>query len=237
MLITYSVAIGIFWGGKYSFQYFLTPCWWITRWALDSFLRSKVAYHALDKSRLADQYVVQDICFPYAAAAAFVEYIDQTFGFYPLWLCPLKMEREAPLRPRRMAAFSDDARSPGMMINIGLWGPGPVQYDQFVRANRDIERETADLGGFKCFYAQAYYTEEEFWRLYDKHWYDDLRIKYKASGLLSINEKVNVDLSSWTSLSDMTWRPWLYQKFKEQWPVKGIYGVLQVFLDREYLLK
>lgn len=236
MLIVKNMAIGIFWGGKYSFEYFLTPCWWVTRWALDSFVRSKVAYHALHKSHLADQYIIQDIGFPYATVTAFVEYIDQAYGFYPLWLCPLKMERDAPLRPRVLTAFADDARSPGRMINIGLWGPGPVRYDSFVRANREIEHKTAELGGMKCFYAQAFYTEEEFWSLYDKRWYDDVRVKYKASGMLSISEKVNVDLRSWTAASDMTYRQWLYQTFKEQWPVKGIYGVLQVFLDREYLL-
>jgi len=131
------------------------------------------------------------------------------------------MERDAPLRPRVLIAFADDARNPGRMI---------------VRANREIEHKTAELGGMKCFYAQAFYTQEEFWSLYDKRWYDDVRVKYKASGMLSISEKVNVDLSSWTAPSDMTYRQWLYQTFKEQWPVKGIYGVLQVFLDREYLL-
>lgn len=227
---------GTFWAGWYAFQYFITPFNAVTRWALDNLLRTKVAYHALHKSRMSDQYIVQDIGFPYATVGKFVEYVDHKFGFYPLWLCPLKMDEETSLRPRNMAAFAPDARSPGMMLNIGLWGPGPKQYDSFIAANRDIERITAELGGLKCFYAQAFHTSDEFWELYDKKHYDALRAKYHASGLLSVDEKVNVDLTQRRHASDQAWGEWMYEKFKEQWPVRGVYGVLQVFLSREYLL-
>lgn len=227
---------GTFWGGMYAFRYFLTPFNSLTRWALDSLMRTKVVYHAVHKSRMADEFIVQDIGFPYATVARFVEYLDRNFGFYPLWLCPLKMEREMSLRPKNMPAFGPQARSPGMMLNIGLWGPGPKRYDEWIKANRDIERETSELGGIKCFYAQAFYTPDEFWSLYNKPWYDNLRAKYQASGLMPVNEKINVDFSNRTPAHLQAWGEWLYEKFKEQWPVRGLYGVLHVLTNREYLL-
>ena len=227
---------GTFWAGWYAFQYFITPFNAFTRWALDSLLRTKVAYQALHKSQMADQYIVQDIAFPYATLGRFVDYIDRKLGLFPLWLCPLNMGSEISLRPYNMALTAPEARSPGMMINVGLWGPGPKQYDRFIAANRDIERETAELGGIKCFYAQGYYTSDEFWKLYDKKAYDALRSKYHASGLPSVDEKVNVDLTRRTHADDQAWGEWMYEKFKEQWPVRGVYGVLQVFIGREYLL-
>ncbi|KAK3068537.1 hypothetical protein LTR53_013814 [Teratosphaeriaceae sp. CCFEE 6253] len=227
---------GAFWGGKYSFQYFYMPFNAITRWALDSLLRTKVMYHALHKSHLADEYVVQDIGFPYATLPRFVEWLDERLGFYPLWLCPLKIDEDFALHPRRLAAFEPDAQSPGMMMNVGIWGPGPRQYGPFVEVNRAIETKTKELGGLKCFYAQAFYSKAEFWSIYDKSWYDELRSLYKASGLPSVQQKVNVDLSKWTPTHELPWRPWLYERFKEQWPVKGLYGALQALLGSEYLL-
>ena len=227
---------GTFWAGMYAFRYFITPFNAFTRWALDSLLRTKVAYHALHKSRMADEYIVQDIGFPYATAGQFVEFLHRNFGFYPLWLCPLKMQKEESLRPKHMAAFDNEARSPGMMLNIGVWGPGPNRYDAWLQANRELERKTAELGGLKCFYAQAFYTPDEFWSIYDKSWYDNLRMKYHATDLMPVNEKINVDFSNRTPAHLQSWREWLYEKFKEQWPVRGVYGVLHVLTNREYLL-
>ena len=227
---------GTFWAGMYAFKYFMTPFNSLTRWALDDLMRTKVVYQAMHKSRMADEYIVQDIGFPYATVGQFVEYLHRTVGFYPLWLCPLKMQTDMSLRPRKMPAFESGARSPGMMLNVGLWGPAPKQYDQWIEANREIERKTAELGGLKCFYAQAFYTPDEFWALYDKAWYDRMRAKYHATELLPVNEKINVDLSKRTPAHLQSWREWTYEKFKEQWPVRGVYGVLHVLTSREYLL-
>jgi Delta24-sterol reductase len=227
---------GTFWAGMYAFKYFITPFNSVTRWALDSLLRTDIAYHALHKSHMADQYIVQDIGFPYDTVGQFVEYVDREFGFYPLWLCPLRMRENMSLRPRNMAAFKTGARSPGMMINIGLWGPGPIRYDKFIEANRHIEKETARLGGLKCFYAQAFYTKDEFWSLYNKDWYDGLRSKYHATDLMPVDEKINLDLRGRKHASKQPWGEWFYEKFKEQWPVRGVYGVLHVLTSQEYLL-
>lgn len=227
---------GAFWGGKYSFDYFLMPFNSITRWALDSLLRTRIMYHALHKSHLADEYIVQDIGFPYATLPQFVEWLDQMFGFYPLWLCPLKVDKDFALHPRQLDAFALNAQSPGMMMNVGMWGPGPRHYEAFIAANRAIEQKTKELGGLKCFYAQAFYSEAEFWSIYDRTWYDALRLSYKATNLPSVQQKVNVDLSKWVPTHQLPWRPYLYEKFKEQWPVKGLYGALHALLSREYLL-
>ena len=227
---------GAFWAGKYAFNYFLAPFSSWTRWALDSLLRTKVIYHALHKSHIADEYIVQDIAFPYATVGQFIDYVHRKFGFYPLWLCPLKMDEDMSLRPRTMAAFEKGARSRGMMLNVGLWGPGPKPYDKFINANRDVEGKTAELGGLKCFYAQGFYTQDEFWQMYDKRWYDGVRVKYHAENLPSVYSKVNIDLRKRRPSSEQSWREWVYEKFKEQWPVRGVYGVLQVFVGKEYLL-
>ncbi|GAB7361022.1 hypothetical protein MBLNU230_g1064t1 [Neophaeotheca triangularis] len=228
---------GAFWGGKYAFQYFLTPFNALTRYLLDSFMQTKTMYHAMHKSRMSDHYIVQDIGFPYATASAFIDHLDAAWGYYPLWLCPLRMSRHMSPQPRRFAAFEPGARSPGMMLNIGIWGPGPARYDDFVTANRRLERKTAELGGLKCFYAQAFYTPDEFWALYDRECYDGLRAKYGAERLPSVYQKVNVDLTGRVPRARQGWGAWLYESFKEQWPVRGVYGVFCVLTGKDYLFK
>ncbi|MCJ1472524.1 hypothetical protein MMC13_001172 [Lambiella insularis] len=53
-----------------------------------------------------------------------------------------------------------------------------------------------ELGGMKWLYAHAYYTEEEFWSMYDRKWYEALRVKWSATTLLSVYEKIKVDVDA-----------------------------------------
>ncbi|OQO12182.1 hypothetical protein B0A48_02823 [Cryoendolithus antarcticus] len=218
--------------------YFLTPFNAFTRKLLDPLLHNDVMYRALHASHLADEYVVQDIGFPYATATQFVEYLDEACGFYPLWLCPLKMpDDNLSLRPRNPAAFADGARSKGMVLNIGLWGPGPCDYDTFVQLNRAIERKTTELGGLKCFYAQGFFTEEEFWGVYDRSWYEAVRRKYGAEGLKGVWEKLNAAVVAWRPWSEMTWRERWRKRVTGLWPLKGVWGALSVLIGRDGLLR
>ena len=42
------------------------------------------------------------------------------------------------------------------------------------------------------FYAHSYYSESQFWQIYDKKWYDSLRRKYHATYLPDIFERTRV---------------------------------------------
>lgn len=214
---------GAFWGGKFCFQYFLTPFNRFTRWALDSLLHTKTMYSALHRSGLANENIVQDIGFPYESVPAFVEYLDRDFGLYPLWLCPLRMREPISLSPR-LAPYKALNGRDGKLLNIGLWGPGPRNHVGFVNANRRIEAKTKELGGLKCLYAHSYYTEDEFWSIYDKTRYDQLRNKYHAALIPSIFHKATTNDKS-TSDASMS------QYIKTIWPIRGLYGALSVLLS------
>lgn len=227
---------GAFWAGMYGFKYFKMPFNSLTRRALDPLMHTKTMYHAMHTSGVAHKYVVQDIGFPHSTVEQFTDYLHDRLGFYPLWLCPMKMEEDMSLRPRDQESYMSDSRSPGRLLNVGLWGPGAERYDDFVAINRDIEHKTSELGGFKCLYAQAFYTEDEFWRIYDKEWYDAVRSKYKASSLPSVYEKVNAALLRWKPESEQSWRQRAWKRLRTQRPLDGAYGVLHVLLKRDYLL-
>lgn len=224
---------GAFWGGKWAFKYFMVPFNHWTRWFFDDLMRTEVMYHALHKSGLANQNYVQDIAFPASTTEDFLKYIDQDFGFYPLWLCPLKKANHSmPLRPRTGSADGDKALNSELIINVGLWGPGTTHQQSFIEANRQIEKKTRALSGIKCLYARAYYTEDEFWQVYDKTWYDEMRQKYNATTLPTVYDKTRTDLTA-TDEGGL----W------EVWPVAGVYGALSALLavygpsKRDYVLE
>lgn len=226
---------GGFWVGYYAFRYFLMPFNRVTRWALDYFMHTRVMYHALHASGHSKQNIIQDVAVPYSTAPQFIEWLDETFHIYPLWLCPLHQSGEWALHPHTSSATRQDRKLQEDMLNVGVWGPGPTSVDEFLRLNRGLERKVFELSGIKWLYAHSYYTEEEFWNIYDQRWYSDLRIKYKANTLASVYDKVKVDLGDcgWGSNDSQNLslreRLWI-------WPFSGLYGVLQTLIGWDYLL-
>lgn len=211
---------GAFWGGKWAFQYFMVPFNRLTRYWLDDLMHAKVMYHALHESNLANENIVQDIGFPSSTAEDFINYLDHDFGFYPLWLCPLKKANSSmPLRPRTGSTSGDKALNSELLINVGVWGPGPTKQSAFIEVNRQIEKKTRELFGVKCLYARAYYTEEEFWQIYDKSWYDETRKKYNATTLPTVYEKTKTDLA-----------PSHEGRIRDTWPFPGVYGAMSALL-------
>jgi len=208
---------GAFWGGYYAFKYHFAPFNNLTRYLLDDLIHTKTMYTALHKSGLANEFIVQDIGFPYSTTPDFIDYLDEEHNLYPLWLCPLKLNAPYPLTPKGKHYSQESLR----VINVGVWGPGPRNRNDFITANRAIEAKTKELDGLKCLYAHAFYTAPEFWNLYDKPSYDALRQKYHATLLPSVFDKVTnngpPDENS------------VFERLKNTRPVRGIYGALCVF--------
>lgn len=232
---------GAFWTGRYAYSYFITPFNRITRYLLDYFMHTRVMYHALHASGLSHQFLIQDVAVPYDATDEFVNWLDEGdhFNAYPIWLCPLRLkERHGGLMVGRSSSDielkeqQDEKGEDEFLMNFGLWAPSPYRRKspEFVAQNRQLENKVAALGGRKWLYAHAYYTEEEFWSIYDKKQYDHLRARYHATYLPDVYEKVRVNLAP---VADGSW----WSAFKEVWPIRGVYGVFRALLGGDYLIR
>ena len=200
-------------------------------------MKTRVMYHALHESGHMDRYLIQDLAMPASTTREFVEYIDSTLGIYPLWLCPWRPVMRKSMHPGALECCQDGGGGEGQsIINVGVWGPGPTDLDQFIGVNRQIEQKVRELGGRKWLYAQAYYTEKEFWEIYDEKSYNDLRRKYSADYLPSVFDKIKRDLSG-SSVRDASWGRSLQDAFWSIWPMSGLYGVLKTLHSKEYLLR
>ncbi|KAI5370985.1 Putative FAD-linked oxidase-like, FAD-binding domain, PCMH-type, FAD-binding, type PCMH, subdomain 2 [Septoria linicola] len=224
---------GAFWVGRYAFSYFLTPFNRITRYILDSFMHTRVMYHALHASGQAKIYIIQDVAIPYPNVSTFHNWLDDTFAIYPIWLCPLRQRRDPKTGGYGLYAdLANEKQSPEYMMNFGVWGPGSRDLATFLKQNRELEHKVDELGGRKWLYAHAYYTEEEFWSIYDKKEYDALREKYGAGYLPTVYDKVKVKEDE---VAEGLWA-WLVVLFWSLWPLSGLYGVWKAWRGGEYLM-
>jgi FAD/FMN-containing dehydrogenase len=222
---------GGFWVGRSAFSYFKFPFTAFTRWWLDDFLHTRMLYKALHASGQARNYVVQDLALPFSTAEKFVDYTAESFGIWPLWLCPLRQSRLPTLHPHNPATEADGTTLKPL-LNIGLWGFGPRQRAEFVAKNRELEGKLRELGGMKWLYAHTYYGEDEFWEMFDREWYEGLRRKYHAESLPSVWKKVHVDPQTQGEVVDGSWRAWALR----QWPLSGFWGIRKAIESREYMI-
>lgn len=231
---------GVFWSGLRAFKYFATPFNRITRFLLDPFMYSRTMVHALHRSGLSARTIIQDYGVPYDSAEEFVRWTHERTGIWPLWLCPVK---SAPQDERSFSQGNNIKDE--ILLDVGIWDMGPEDSKSFIKLNRDFEAKVTELGGMKCLYAHAYYTEQEFWDIYNEPKYVALRRKYHAESLPSVYDKVKVDLQGVvggpTNQSAETWNEWAYGRFWRVWPLGGLYGVASatkgLLFQSDFLLK
>ncbi|KAF2260398.1 FAD-binding domain-containing protein [Lojkania enalia] len=229
---------GAFWTGMYAYKYFMMPFNWLTRLLLNHFMHTRIMYHALHASGHTDRYIIQDLAIPASNTAAFIRFIDSRFGLYPLWLCPLPPNtRGSMAHPHSLATLPSNEPKNDQYINVGVWGPYPSSELEYVKANRELEAKVRELGGLKWLYARAFYTEEEFWQIYDEKQYRDLRKQYKATSLPTVFEKVKDDPNC---RKDRFSGPGLKGQIKRILLgtnlTRGFYGIYKALKGGDYLL-
>ncbi|KAJ4351653.1 uncharacterized protein N0V89_006996 [Didymosphaeria variabile] len=216
---------GGFWVGRSAFKYMNFPFNKYTRWFLDDFLHTRMLYRALHASGESNSYVVQDMALPYPKAERFINYTDDKFGIWPLWLCPLKQSPQPTMHPHTKGDLKDD-----QMLNIGLWGFGPRNRKQFLEKNRDLEKRLGELGGMKWLYAHTYYSEADFWKQFDREWHEGLRKKYNATTLPEVHEKVHVDIEKLEAQAQQDWG----MRLRSIWPLGGFWGLWKSIQSGDY---
>jgi FAD/FMN-containing dehydrogenase len=175
---------GAFWVGRFAFKMFGIPYTRFMRWLLNPILHTRKLYQALQESGASQQHVVQDLVIPGEKSVEFLEFTDVEIGTYPLWLCPMRVDNQSPFQLNNISSTS--------ILNVGVWGDLISDYSEFIAKNKQIEARVLELGGKKWSYAHSYFTERQFWSMYDKNYYNSLREKYHASRLPTIYDKVTV---------------------------------------------
>lgn len=174
---------GAFWMGKHAFEGRPLPFNRYTRALLDPAMRTAPLYRMLHAINNAHQYVIQDVCIPADHAVEVLEWVDRELGIEPVWICPAAPDPDAPLSSTHLDT--------DLVFNIGVWGdPGG---EHALTATRRLERLVQEVGGREMMYANVYRPEEEFWAMYDRPWYEELKATYDPDGMFpGLYEKLHV---------------------------------------------
>jgi FAD/FMN-containing dehydrogenase len=109
--------------------------------------------------------VTLDVFVPLSRAAPFLSWYERAIGHYPLWCVPYARVRDYEwLSPGFYRGMGDR-----MFLDLAIYGckqprGGPNLY-------RLIEEELLEIGGMKTLISHNYFTEDEFWRIWNKDSY------------------------------------------------------------------
>ena len=144
-----------------------------TKWALNSrtYQRIMRLSHKVMPNSNGWESVIQDVDIPIENAEEFFHFLLSEIGVTPVWVCPFRS-----YDPR--ITYDLCPLDPGKLyINFGFWDMVPTTHENGY-FNRKIERKAFDLKGQKGLYSTAFYDPETFWKIYNKHRYDELKRKY-----------------------------------------------------------
>ena len=138
------------------------------------------------------EYVAQDVDIPVGRGAEFLRWFVPHVGMSPVWICPMRL-RGTPLSKQSWPLYP--LRPGDVYVNFGFWGTRPLPPGAGDgHYNRLVEEEVTALGGRKGLYSSSFYSEEEFWALFNGPEYSRLKQEYDGSRrLASLYDKcVNV---------------------------------------------
>lgn len=143
---------------------------------LNSVVYSKIRKlnHKLPTKTKGSESVVQDVEIPIENCEAFLDFFHKKIGIKPVWICPLA----AYDKQAHFSLYPMDTDK--LYVNFGFWDI--VKSDKEAGYyNKLIENKVQELKGKKSLYSEVYYSEENFWKLYNKPTYDTLKTKYDST--------------------------------------------------------
>ena len=143
---------------------------WNSRWQFTKRINRLLGIHT--------ESVIQDVDIPITNAPAFLDFFHREIGITPIWICPIR----ACNPEHGFVLYPMDPDT--VYVNFGFWDVvssreelPPGYY------NRSIEAKVAELGGIKSLYSDSFYTSEEFWQIYNKPAFNQLKAKYDPQGV------------------------------------------------------
>lgn len=122
-------------------------------------------------------HVVQDMLMPIRHLKQSIEYFDQHFNLYPLWLSPMAIKDNGE-HASFVQPFKDENDTVDeLFVDIGAYGtPRKKDFDNAV-ALPLLEKFVIEHRGYQALYARTMLSREDFRSMFDHTGYDELRRK------------------------------------------------------------
>jgi Delta24-sterol reductase len=164
------------------------PSWWF-RWLFGWTMNSEHLYNIMHKGTeqwFAKNFSIQDYYLPDDTTVKFTEHVINQYEILPIWLCPMKATKTQQI----FSPHYSKSQTSSLMFDVGVYGmaKNSISGEAVVR---DLDSLSVSMGGRKMLYSYSYYTSGEFWEIYSKQPYEELRGKYSANSVfLDITKKV-----------------------------------------------
>lgn len=144
---------------------------WNSRWQITRYLDELRGVHT--------EAVIQDVEIPIENAQEFLAFYHDVIRFMPVWICPTR----AYNKDVSFDLYGMDNEK--LYVNFGFWdvirGRKELPPGFY---NHQVEEKVLAFGGMKSLYSDSYFTQEQFWKIYNKPAYDGLKKKYDPDGVL-----------------------------------------------------
>lgn len=119
--------------------------------------------------------IIQDMLVPMTHLAAAIQYFEEHFQLYPLWLSPMAIYGN-PLQCGLVHPFrNDDGTVDPLYVDIGAYGVPKKQDFDNRKALGPLEQFVIGHRGYQALYAQTRMSREQFRTMFDHTDYDRLR--------------------------------------------------------------
>lgn len=154
-----------------------------TYWRIRNFFGTNaIAKKIMDLTSERTESVIQDVQIPIENTVDFLKFFNEQIKIKPIWICPTMAYDEAT----NFTLYSMSANK--LFVNFGFWDVVSAQAENFY--NRLLEEKVKLLHGKKSLYSEVTYTEEEFWSIFNKAVYNQLKAVYDPQQrLLSLYQK------------------------------------------------
>jgi FAD/FMN-containing dehydrogenase len=121
--------------------------------------------------------IILDTFVPISKVPAFFDWYEKEFGFFPLWCVPYKRTRDyAWLAPGFYAGMNDE-----LFLDLAIYGMKQPKDGR--NYHKLMEDKLLELGGMKTLIAHNYYSESDFWKIYNRKNYDAVKARTDPKNL------------------------------------------------------
>jgi len=114
--------------------------------------------------------VTLDVFIPFSKVSRFMEWYRQEVNFFPLWCVPYRCARKYEWISKDFWRKTED----DLFLDLAIYGMKKRGGKNYYRV---LEEGLMELGGLKTLISTNYYTEPDFWKIWNKENYDAVKAK------------------------------------------------------------
>jgi FAD/FMN-containing dehydrogenase len=114
--------------------------------------------------------VTLDVFIPFSRVPGFMSWYEREIGFFPLWCVPYKRVRDYEWLAPAFYRGLDDL----LFVDLAIYG---LRQTGARNLHRVIEEALPEFRGLKTLISHNYYSEDEFWSIWNKDNYDRVKAR------------------------------------------------------------